>query len=69
MTKNEVKWEANYDALYEYISMHGHLPDKKKVVDRRLLNWWKYNKRLLKQGKHPPERAERLVRLGEMRIL
>lgn len=38
MTKNEHNWLANYNALKEYISVHHHLPDKKKVENRGLLN-------------------------------
>lgn len=39
-SRNEEKWNANYSALKEYIQAHGHLPDKKKVENRGLLNWW-----------------------------
>lgn len=34
----------HYCLLKKYVSEHGHLPDKKKVENRGLLNWWKYNK-------------------------
>ena len=50
-SRNEEKWNANYLALKEYILAHGHLPDKKKVENRGLLNWWKYNKKCGKLGK------------------
>lgn len=45
MTTNERNWMANYNALKEYIYANRHLPDKRKVENRGLLNWWKYNKK------------------------
>ena len=44
-TNNEQKWQENYAQLKRYIEEHRHLPDKKKVEFRGLLNWWKYNKK------------------------
>lgn len=67
-TRNEQKWQDNYNKLKAYIEEHGQLPDKKKVPFRNLLNWWKYNKRLIKQGQMDPERYEKLMTLSRMRI-
>lgn len=36
---NEEKWMEHYSLLKKYVSEHGHLPDKKKVENRGLLNW------------------------------
>lgn len=66
-SRNEEKWNANYLALKEYILAHGHLPDKKKVENRGLLNWWKYNKKCGKLGKLSEERADMLQILSDMR--
>ena len=49
-TKNDLKWEENYQLLKAYIIEHKHLPDKKKIENRGLLNWWKYNKKRIKMG-------------------
>ena len=43
-TKNEEKWLSHYKALRCYLEANHQLPDKKKVENRGLLNWWKYNK-------------------------
>ena len=43
MGKTEDKWNANYDALKAFVETYRHLPNKKKVENRGLLNWWKYN--------------------------
>ena len=36
-TRNEQKWQANFNKLKAYIEEHGQLPDKKKEPDRNLL--------------------------------
>lgn len=68
-TRNEQKWQENYAQLKRYIEEHRHLPDKKKVEYRGLLNWWKYNKKLIKQGKLDMERMVLLQELSNMRDL
>ena len=60
---------ANYDALKAFVETYRHLPNKKKVENRGLLNWWKYNQRLIKQGKLAVERVQLLGELSKMRIL
>ena len=67
-TRNEQKWQANFNKLKAYIEEHGQLPDKKKEPERNLLNWWKYNKRLIKQGKMDAERYVKLMMLSNMRV-
>lgn len=69
MGKTEDKWNANYDALKAFVETYLHLPNKKKVENRGLLNWWKYNQRLIKQGKLAVERVQLLSELSKMRIL
>ena len=46
----EETWNKNYQALKAYVEGHKQFPDKKKVENRALLNWWKYNKKRMKQG-------------------
>ncbi|MGN0036454.1 MAG: Helicase associated domain protein [Bacteroidaceae bacterium] len=69
MGKNEENWLEKYAGLKDYISLHRHLPNKKKEECRGLLNWWKYNKKLIKQGKQKPERMRMLMELDAMRDL
>ncbi|WP_302426846.1 Helicase associated domain protein [Leyella stercorea] len=66
-TKNEEKWLSHYKALRCYLESNHQLPDKKKVENRGLLNWWKYNKRLLKTGRLTEERLELLRQLNALR--
>ena len=63
----ERQWFENYEKLKEYILEHHHLPDKHRVENRGLLNWWKYNMKRIKQGSIPQEKIEQLNILAEMR--
>lgn len=65
--KNEERWLYNYTELKSYIEEHGQLPNKKKTENRRLLNWWKYSRKLIKLGKISNERAKMLAKLSETR--
>lgn len=67
--KREANWYRNYQELKTYIEQHGQLPDKKKVENRGLLNWWKYNMKMVKQGKMEPEKERLLAELGQMRLV
>ena len=53
--------------LKHYLLEHHHLPDKRKQENRGLLNWWKYNRKLILQGKLDKERVQMLEELGQMR--
>ena len=68
-TVNETKWLAKYLQLKDYVEQHHQLPDKKKVENRGLLNWWKYNKKLAKQGKLSEEKLRMLQDLSDSRII
>lgn len=56
-----------YAELKAYIEEFDQLPDKRRVDNRALLNWWKYNRRLLKKGKLDEERTLLIINLGNMR--
>ena len=66
MNRDE-QWYNNYALLKAFIEETGHLPNKKKVENRGLLNWWKYNKKLIKAGKLNAERMQLLDELSNMR--
>lgn len=66
MTHEEM-WLEKYVLLKQFIEKNGHLPNKKKVENRGLLNWWKYNMKLVKQGRLDGERLRLLQELSDMR--
>jgi hypothetical protein len=63
MSKNEEAWLANYEALKAHVIETGHFPNKH---DKRL-NWYKYNVKLIKQGKLSEEREQMIHELENMR--
>ena len=67
-TKSDLKWQENYEQLKDYIVKHHHLPNKKKVENRGLLNWWKYNKKIVRLGKMDAERVVLLEELNQLRV-
>ena len=68
-TVNETKWLTKYQQLKGYVEQHHQLPDKKKVENRGLLNWWKYNKKLAKLDKLSEEKLRMLQDLSDSRII
>ena len=67
MSRRESVWNMRYAELKAYIEEFGQLRDKRRVDNRALLNWWKYNRRLLKKGKLDEERMLLIINLGNMR--
>lgn len=67
MTKNEENWLANCEALRQWTLEHRHFPNRAKIEGRGLLNWYKYNAKLIKQGKLAPEREKMIHELENMR--
>ena len=67
VNKRDLKWQENYEQLKDYVVKYRHLPNKKKVENRGLLNWWKYNKKLVRLGKMDMDRVSLLEELNKMR--
>lgn len=63
MNKNEESWHANYEALKAHVIETGHFPNKHD----RLLNWYKYNAKLIRQAKLSEERERMIHELENMR--
>ena len=58
VSKNEIKWMENYEALKAYIIERSHLPDKHVVENRALLSWAKYQRKKINEGKLEDEKRE-----------
>lgn len=65
----EETWNKNYQALKAYVEEHKQFPDKKKVENRALQNWWKYNKKRMKQGAMTEDKQTLLLELSNMRTV
>ena len=68
MNRDE-QWYNNYALLKAFIEETGHLPNKKKVENRGLLNWWKYNKKRMMQGVMTEDKQALLLELSNMRTV
>lgn len=64
---NEERWWKNYEALKAFVAEHRQLPDKHKVDNRGLLNWWKYNMKKMKQDELSEDKVSALSSLSDMR--
>lgn len=49
--KTDGKWLANYEALKKYIDEHHHLPPKSATDGKWMLNFAKYTRKTIKEGK------------------
>lgn len=68
--KNEENWRINYEALKAYIVEHHHLPAKNAPLGvKYLLNWCKYVRKTIKEGKCEEWKREMFERLMEERHL
>lgn len=65
----EDTWNKKYQALKAYVEEHKQFPDKTKVENRALLNWWKYNKKRMKQGAMTEDKQALLLELSNMRTV
>lgn len=64
---HEESWYKNFELLEEYIGEHHHLPDKKKVESRGLLNWAKYQRKRIKAGALDEEKTRLFLELMDSR--
>ena len=55
----EEGWKQNFELLIAYIEEHHHLPDKKKVENRGLLSWAKYQRKRIKAGELDEEKKRK----------
>ena len=65
-TRDKV-WNRNYRKLKAYIDEHHHLPDKKKVEHRGLLNWVKYTRKKINDGSLEEWKKEQFLEVAGMR--
>ena len=64
---HEESWNQNFELLKAYIEEHHHLPDKKKVENRALLSWAKYQRKRIKAGALDEEKTRMFLGLMDSR--
>lgn len=63
----EENWQKKYALLRAFVAEYHQFPSKTKVENRGLLNWWKYNQRLIRQNKLSDDKIQLLKQLDEVR--
>lgn len=64
---NQERWNQNFELLKTYIEEHHHLPDKKKVENRGLLSWAKFQRKKIKAGTLDEEKTRLFMELMDSR--
>ncbi len=62
MTQEE-RWRKNFAEVVRYMDTYHRNPSKHRVEARRLLNWMKQQRKLMKSGSLKPDRVEAFKRL------
>ena len=62
MTQDEL-WKQNYRTFIDFMTTQKRRPSKHRLEEHQMLNWLKYQKKSLAQGKLKPERAKLLEEL------
>ena len=61
--KRETAWKKNYEALWAVVSDNHRGPTRHHIEEKHMLNWLKYNRKMLNKEKLSPERKELILRL------
>ena len=65
MTQDEL-WMSKYQEVVTFIESNKRNPSKHRIEEHLMLNWVKYNRKLLNAGKMVPEREEMFGKLVEL---
>ena len=62
MTRNDL-WEQNYSDIMDFMTGQKRRPSKHRLEEHQMLNWLKYQKKRLAQGKMAPDRIDKFQKL------
>ena len=65
---HEESWIQKFEILKAYIEEHHHLPDKKKVENRGLLSWAKYQRKKIKADALDEKKTRLFMELMDSRL-
>ena len=65
MTHDE-HWEQNFQNIVAFMTNEKRRPSKYNPEEHQMLNWLKYQKKCLAQGKLTPQRAEKFLKLQKL---
>ena len=55
----EDRWNQHYEEIVAFMRLHRRRPSKHRPEERDMLNWMKYNKKLISKNKLAEERVEK----------
>lgn len=64
MTQDE-RWEQQYEQIRAFMNEHHRRPSKHHIEEHLMLNWFKYNKKMMAKGLLPDDRMEKFEKLLE----
>ena len=56
-------WQSKYDAIWTFVSENHRGPSRHHLEEKRMLNWLKYNRKMLNKGVLSPEKTDLIMRL------
>ncbi len=61
--KREEQWKEKYDNLWKFVSENHRGPSRHRIEEKDMLNWLKYNRKLLNRDALSPEKKEAILKL------
>lgn len=61
--KRDITWQSKYDAIWTFVSENHRGPSRHHLEEKRMLNWLKYNRKMLNKGVLSPEKTDLIMRL------
>ncbi len=65
--QRDVNWHFKYRHVWTFVQIHRRYPSRHHPEEHVLLNWMKYNRRLINKGLLSEERIQLLKKLEELR--
>ena len=59
----DLSWKKNYDEVWEFVSKNHRGPSRHHIEERKMLNWLKYNRKLLNRDTISDSKKEDILRL------
>lgn len=61
--KRDESWNKKYNELWQFVTDHRRGPTRHHLEEKRMLNWLKYNHKLLNKDELSPEKKLLIERL------
>lgn len=65
--QRDVNWHFKYRSVWTFVQIHRRYPSRHHPEEHILLNWMKYNRRLINKGLLSEDKIQLLKKLEELR--